>query len=200
MTDRVALFARAPIAGQVKTRLAAAIGDAAALQAHRDLVRHALQALIPGSSYELEVWCSQMHPEIEDWVRESGLPLRIQQGDDLGSRMAHCLQQLCRDGDRGLIVGCDCPMIDADYAALAFAALDRADLVLGPAEDGGYGLIAWARPQPPDIFRGMTWSHSEVLSETLKRAAQAGLSVITLPMIWDVDTEADWRRFCAFKA
>lgn len=194
-TDRLAVFARAPVAGAVKTRLAAAIGDAAALQAHRDLVLHTLQALVSAADYQLELWSSEWHPEVARWAETRNLPLYIQQGDDLGQRMANCLQMLCAQGARGLIVGCDCPAIDADYARAAFAALGQADLVLGPAEDGGYGLIGWGQRVPPDVFSNMRWSNPQVLDETLRRAHLAGLEVALLPLIWDVDTVADWRRF-----
>jgi len=192
---RLALFAKAPIPGEVKTRLAATLGDDAALQVHRELVRHALQQLCGSDKYLLELWCSEDHPEARGWAEQFQTPLRIQQGDDLGERMENCLRRMCADGALGLIVGCDCPSIDEDYVSAAIAALKSADLVFGPAEDGGYGLIGWAAPEPPPVFSGIAWSSAAVLAETLERAGAAGLKVKTLPMIWDVDSADDWQRY-----
>ena len=195
MTDRVALFVRAPVPGQVKTRLAADIGAAAALDAHRQLTEHALQRLSNRPGYDLEIWGSQTHAEIEKWSEKFRVPVFVQHGTGLGERMANCLEILCRDGGRGAIVGCDCPTVDADYLRAAFAALDGCDLVLGPAEDGGYGLIAWAQEQPPEVFDGIAWGSSTVFAQTRLLALQAELRVSVQPLIWDVDDIEGWRRF-----
>ncbi len=195
VVDRVALFVRAPVPGRVKTRLAADIGVAAALDAHRQLTEHALRRLSNRPGYDLEIWCSQSHQEIDQWSAQFQVPIFVQHGAGLGERMANCLEILCREGGRGAIVGCDCPPVDANYLRKAFAALDAFDLVLGPAEDGGYGLIAWAQEQSPEVFDGVAWGGADVLVQTQLLAQQAGLRVSIQPPIWDVDVLDDWRRF-----
>jgi rSAM/selenodomain-associated transferase 1 len=195
MADRLALFVRAPLLGRVKTRLAADIGPEAALDAHRQLTLHALRQLSNQTHYSLELWCSRAHQEVAKWSQQFQVPMFVQNGADLGERMANALGDLCRDGGRGAIVGCDCPLIDADYVHRAFLALDAADLVLGPAEDGGYGLIAWAGEQAPAVFGGVAWGSAGVLAQTRILAEQAGLAVSLQPQIWDVDSVADWHRF-----
>lgn len=195
VVDRVALFVRAPVQGRVKARLAAGIGTVAALEAHRQLTLHALRQLADDKGYCLEIWCSHAHQEVVEWSQQFQLPVFVQAGSDLGERMANCLASLCRDGGRGAIVGSDCPSVDKQYLLDAFLALDNSDLVLGPAEDGGYGLIAWAREQPPAVFHDVIWGSSQVLAQTQSLAHKAGLRVSLQSLIWDVDTIEDWRRF-----
>jgi glycosyltransferase A (GT-A) superfamily protein (DUF2064 family) len=97
------------------------------------------------------------------------------------------------------LVGTDCPPIDATYVDAAFDALSGRDLVLGPAEDGGYGLIAM-RSIAPSLFKGISWGGPDVLAETLDAARGSDLDVALLGMIWDVDTPEDWHRYRATTA
>ena len=89
--------------------------------------------------------------------------------------------------------------MSANYVAQAEAALASADVVLGPAEDGGYVLIGCSRAVP-EIFRGIEWGTNRVLEQTLKSASQAQLRVTLLNTLWDVDRPEDWRRFLALQA
>ena len=112
--------------------------------------------------------------------------------------MAAALRQCLADGRDGIVIGTDCPSVDAVYVARGFAALHRSDLVLGPAEDGGYGLVGISRRSAGSldaVFEGVDWGTDEVLAQTLDRAERCGLSVCLLETIWDVDSAADWARF-----
>lgn len=196
MADRLAVFVRAPIFGKVKTRLAVDLGPQAALAAHCQLTQDALKRLaVRRREFQIELWGSEAHAQLDRWGLEFSTPVHLQHGGDLGERMMNCLSQLCVAGDRGVIVGCDCPPIDADYVIAAFDALREHDLVLGPAEDGGYGLIGCSRPLTPDIFSNVRWGSREVLAQTLERAESSNLEVALLSTIWDVDTLADWQRY-----
>jgi glycosyltransferase A (GT-A) superfamily protein (DUF2064 family) len=93
-----------------------------------------------------------------------------------------------------VLIGSDCPDIDADYVMAAFDALAAVDVVIGPAEDGGYGLIGLGRPAP-ELFEDMRWGDDQVLARTLERAERSGLSVVCLPEIYDVDRIEDWQRY-----
>lgn len=197
---RLCIFARAPVLGQVKTRLAAALGPQAALRAHVRLVLDTLDRLaeIPGVQCELWVAGAMEVPVIEEWRAERSLTVHEQVGADLGERMAHALAT-CLDANRkGLIVGCDCPTVTGAYIDRAVAALDHHDLVLGPAEDGGYGLIG-LRKLAPELFNDMCWGSSGIFAETIKRANDSGLSWAALETLWDVDNERDWRRFLTLR-
>ncbi|MFB3107603.1 MAG: TIGR04282 family arsenosugar biosynthesis glycosyltransferase, partial [Pseudomonadales bacterium] len=126
------------------------------------------------------------------------LTLRKQVGDDLGERMAHAISACLEAGSSALIVGSDCPTITAAYIRQAAAVLDTHDLVLGPAEDGGYGLIGLRHPAP-ELFTGMLWSTAEVFAQTVARANCLGLSWSVLETLWDVDDEPGWQRFLALR-
>lgn len=191
------IFARAPVRGRVKTRLAAGIGDGAAFAAHCSLVEGTLARLarIPGVVSEL--WLDDAgHAGGLEWARRWTLPARQQIGADLGDRMHRALLCCLASGARGLVVGTDCPEIDAGYVQAAVAALEGHDVVLGPAADGGYGLVGVRRPVP-EIFGGIPWGSGTVLQDTRAAAARAGASVAELAVIRDVDTAADWRRYQA---
>lgn len=197
---RLCIFARAPVYGQVKTRLAQALGDAGALAAHVALVEDTLNRLAHVEGLVTELWLDDArHPEARAWGRRWGLALRQQTGVDLGERMNGALEDSLARGGAGIVVGTDCPDLDAAYVQRAAAALDRDDLVLGPAEDGGYGLIGARRPVV-EVFDGIVWGSGSVLGETLRRATSAGLTSTCLPTIWDVDGPADWRRYQAARS
>lgn len=195
MVDRVAVFVRAPVAGAVKSRLARSIGTQQALIAHETLALHVLNNLTATSDFELEIWSSQPHPQIARWSTQFNVPARSQVAGDLGARMLDGLTRLCAEGGKGIIVGSDCPSIDVSYIHLALSALNDAEVVLGPAEDGGYGLIGVSRLPVPDVFTGVAWGTSEVLKQTLELAASSKLHASLLPTIWDVDEMEDWQRF-----
>jgi len=198
-TARLCLFARAPEAGRVKRRLAAEIGPQAALDAHARLVREALQRLarVPGLTTEL--WLAgSVQAARQCWPEAGDVPLRAQRGSDLGARMHHALRDSLQRGARALVVGTDCPAIDGVYVRRAAAALAQADVVLGPAEDGGYGLIGARREvagRLEPLFRDMPWGTDRVRELTLERCVGAGLRCIEQARVWDVDTLADWQRY-----
>lgn len=190
------LFARTPRTGRVKRRLAAGIGIEGALAAHEELLRGAIDRCFDGS-HRQELWLTELE-DVPAWLNTSAqalhVELRGQSAGDLGDRMWDALRRGLRGSRRCVLFGSDCPDIDADYLAAAFEALEEADVVIGPAEDGGYGLIGLARPLP-ELFLDMRWGDAGVLARTLHRAARAGASVTLLPEIYDVDRLEDWRRY-----
>lgn len=193
---RLCVFARAPVLGEVKSRLARTFGEAAALAAYQELVTVALDHLarVPGIETELWIAGALDHPGVVEWSRQWGLPISRQQGADLGARMRYAIDACLADGTPGMVVGTDCPTITAGYVQQAAADLDDHDLVLGPAQDGGYGLIGLRLPAPT-LFADMPWGSDRVLAETLARAREAGLDYRLLETVWDVDEPEDWVRF-----
>ncbi|HUG37968.1 MAG TPA: TIGR04282 family arsenosugar biosynthesis glycosyltransferase [Candidatus Limnocylindrales bacterium] len=127
------------------------------------------------------------------------LRLVAQEEGHLGQRMSRLLAGLLGDGHRGAIVmGSDLPTLPMDHVLEAAGMLetDRADLVLGPSDDGGYYLVGLTRPAPA-LFDGIPWSTAQVLALTLDRARGLGLRVHLLPPWYDVDTAADLARLMA---
>ena len=194
---RLCVFAKAPEPGRVKTRLARHLGAAAACRAHEALVAHVLSRLA-GCALTKELWVAgdAGHPQVAVWSQRLGALVRVQPQGDLGDRMHAAVSACCAAGQPALIVGSDLPEIDVPYIERAAAALTAHDLVLGPVEDGGYGLVGLKAPAPL-LFSGIAWSTPTVLAETRSRADQLRLSVSELPTTWDVDGIDEWRRFLA---
>ena len=96
--------------------------------------------------------------------------------------------------DLAFIVGCDCPDLDSDYLLTMIHNSSEHDLLLAPAEDGGYCLIG-IRSLHSELFSGIEWGEPQVLEKTLSKACASGLSVYLGPTIWDVDRPEDWRRY-----
>jgi hypothetical protein len=193
------VFAKAPVPGRVKTRLARTIGDAAAATAYRALAERTLATAVAarraGVAGAVELW---LDPEsdaaaIAPWRERYGVTIETQAGDDLGARMRHALRTSIARGHPALLIGTDVPGYDVGYLAHAAAALERHDAVIGPAEDGGYVLIGLARDV--DVFRGVPWSTPDVMATTRARLAAARASHAELPPLWDVDTHDDFLRW-----
>jgi hypothetical protein len=192
---RLCIFTRVPVLGRVKSRLAAKLGEAAALRAHETLVEDTLRRLAAVPGVRAELWVDD-HPNarVADWCREWQLALRQQQGADLGERMHRALADCLACGEWGIVVGTDCPPIDAAYVRRAVRALALHDLVLGPAEDGGFGLVGLSKPVP-GLFDGVAWGGDQALRGTLANAIRLRLRICLLPAIWDVDEVDDWQRW-----
>jgi rSAM/selenodomain-associated transferase 1 len=115
---------------------------------------------------------------------------------DLGERMLAAVTSITERGQPVLVIGSDCPILTAGYLRAAADGLRDEDVVIGPSEDGGYGLIGMRRVCS-SLFLDMHWSVADVCRETRRRAERANLGLIELPTLWDVDTVADWRRWRA---
>jgi len=193
------IFAKVPEPGRVKTRLASSIGHTEAASLYRDLVERTLKtaaaARAMGVVSEIELWCApdSSHAAFADWQRRYRVTLRPQRGGDLGTRMHDALASALAAERPALLIGTDCPALDVTYLARAADALKTHDVVVGPAEDGGYVLIGLSRDV--DIFSGVPWSTSGVMAITRVRIAAAGAACYELTPLWDVDTPADFARF-----
>ena len=193
------IFCKDPVPGNVKTRLAASIGHDAAAAGYRELVLRALAtasaARDAGTVGDIELWCDPDvdRPAFAAFRDRFGVALRAQRGGDLGARMRDALGEATARGRPALLIGTDCPAIDAAYLARAAAALQDHDAVFGPAEDGGYVLVGLARDL--DVFSGMPWSTPGLMAATRTRLAALDVSAMELPRLWDVDTAADLARY-----
>lgn len=181
MNDRVALFARAPSPGRVKNRLAAVIGEDDALACYASLLAGAIAVV---SSFEAEVWLEGEDPDMQ-WAGD--LPVRTQPSGDLGAKMLAAFES-----GAAVVVGSDIPELQPRHISHALELLSDHDLVLGPTEDGGYYLIAMREPHR-HLFVDMPWSTDGVLAETVARAES--LRIGYCEKLWDVDVEADYRRW-----
>ncbi len=194
--QRLILFLKAPRPGAVKTRLAQSIGAEEACAIYRRLVELLLGEMAPLQDVELRFTPDDAAEEIRSWLGAHWL-MAPQGSGDLGCRLAAASAAAFRDGARRVaMIGSDCPEVMRTDITAAWTGLLTHDVVLGPAQDGGYWLIGLRAPQP-GLFAGLPWSTPAVLEETLARCRDARLSVGRLRELADIDTEADWRRFLA---
>ncbi|MCB0611224.1 MAG: TIGR04282 family arsenosugar biosynthesis glycosyltransferase [Lewinella sp.] len=192
MDNALIIFIRNPEPGKVKTRLAAAVGDERALAIYRELLDLTRRAAL-GSEAEKYLWYSHFVDKADGWP-ESDFRKMLQQGEDLGDRMAYAFETALADHDKAVIIGSDCPYLSPVLLDEAFELLDDSDFVIGPATDGGYYLLGMNR-FAPEVFQGIEWSTDTVFRETVARIRQSGADYEVLPLLSDVDEIGDWERF-----
>ena len=198
--DALALMAKAPIPGTVKTRLAPPLTLEQAAEFYRALLLDQLEHLTALRSVDLYVAYT---PGDAAALIESVTPAAYrcfpQRGDDLGERMTYVFAALWRRGHRNVVlIGSDLPPVPLETLYGAFAQLsgDPSRVVLGPSRDGGYYLVGMNQPAP-QIFSGMTWSHERVLAETTEKLIDLGIDFRLLPEWFDIDTVGDIARLQA---
>lgn len=184
------LLTKPSVPGRVKTRLAGRWGAAAAAALHRGFLSDLTARFAADDRFELVIWWAL---EGAEEPPESEVATRRQIAGDLGDRLADALFRSLAERRVAIAIGSDCPELSIEIVRRAFDEIERgADVVLGPAADGGYYLIGLSREAfDPRLFAGIRWSSSEVLATTRQRAAELGLGVVELPLASDVDTPDD---------
>ncbi len=193
--SKIIIFAKAPIPGEVKSRLIPDIGSQAATDLHKELLIHILETVVDAELSPVELWCAPdtQHPFFTTCRKQFGVTLHTQQGADLGERMHHALSQ--SSAMATLLVGSDIPSISAAYLSQALQVLLRGEpWVIGPAEDGGYVLLGCGESEAR-LFDGVAWGGGEVLSQTMKNAAACGITPYLLSTLWDLDNLTDLERW-----
>jgi len=173
----VLVFSRAPVPGRVKTRLVPRLGAWRAARLHARLTAHALRTAAAAGCGPVELY--------DD---------RKQRGADLGERMYRALSQALRRHRGAIVIGSDCPAMQPAHLRRAARLLaGGCDVVLGPAEDGGYVLIGATRACPR-IFSGIEWGSPTVYAATAHALTAHGYRWRALPALWDVDRPQDLDR------
>lgn len=187
------VFARAPVPGQVKTRLAAHVGAERAAALYRAFLADTVRVCVAAGGFEVVLSCAgdPDHPALVEIAATFGVERMAQPGGDLGSRMTATLD--LRPGS--LIVGSDAPTLPADCLRRARAALAEHDVVVGPSADGGYYLLGGVAGLD---LGGVRWSSRHALADTLARVAPRRAA--RLPPWYDVDEPADLRLLRAHLA
>jgi rSAM/selenodomain-associated transferase 1 len=187
---KIAVLAKAPMPGLAKTRLIPAIGAHAAAVLQERLTEQTVETAHAADIGPVTLWCAPdtTHASFRHLAARSPLILARQPDGDLGVRMLAALGSFPT-----LVIGTDCPGFTPEHLRAAAAALDHADVVLVPAEDGGYVLIGTCAPHA-ELFSSISWGTPTVLAETRKRIAALNLKTVELSPLWDVDTESDLAR------
>ena len=190
-------FARAPVAGQVKTRLQPALSVEKALQLHEWMINRVVENCCRPKLWRYQLWVAGevQHSLFRQLAHTFSVELRQQAGDTLGARMAGALYEAQRDDTVSILIGSDCPLLSSDYLQQALHAIEQGnEVVIGPAEDGGYVLLA-CRGYFPQLFEAVDWGTDQVLPQTRQRLQQSRMSWFELPMLWDIDRIEDLRRY-----
>jgi rSAM/selenodomain-associated transferase 1 len=181
------IFAKYPEPGWVKTRLAKKIGPEKAASFYKEMVETVIQKTAPeNGEYRRVLYFDppERKNDFQKWLPH--LNLKPQACGDLGERMAAAIGDSFKIGvQKVVVVGSDCVDIDRNLVCEALSRLDRSDLVVGPAADGGYYLLGMKKLY--DLFTGIPWSTDQVLPETLKKTARLNLTITLLPTLVDID-------------
>lgn len=192
----VFVFARAPVSGQVKTRLSPVLDAEARNGLQNELNEHALVTAM-NTGLAVELWTTDaVHPVMRDLADRHHVVLHEQTGADLGERMSAAIAEGLQRYKGIVLIGSDCPAMQAEYITLAVEHMrvGQKDIVIGPAEDGGYVLLAARRLYKP-MFEGVTWGSSGVYSQSIASLHKAGIAHTSLAILWDVDRPEDYARY-----
>ncbi|MEM7673214.1 MAG: TIGR04282 family arsenosugar biosynthesis glycosyltransferase [Verrucomicrobiota bacterium] len=190
----ILFFLKYPEAGRVKTRLARAVGDAAAEVAFRWMVE-TCWSRAESSEWKRQVVGapSSKLADFSKWLPGSERP-HAQPSGSLGDRLSDGIQNAFNLGfSKVVCVGGDCPSLDYSHYSMAFEALDTHDVAIIPAQDGGYVSIGCRDPQP-ELFEKIAWSTHLVFEQTIERAQSLGLTVWVGETLPDIDTLTDWQE------
>ena len=193
----ILVFAKAPLPGYAKTRLIPLLGAQGAADLQAQLIRRALTMAVGSKLAPVQLWTcgAEQRAFFDAFLHDVDGRMHVQRGRDLGARMADACAQALQHADFAVIIGTDCPALDAAYLEHACAALQAGtEVVLGPAEDGGYVLIGLRRAEPR-IFQHIDWGTSAVLAQTRAQLRRLGISAAELPTLWDVDDADDFARW-----
>lgn len=189
----IAILAKAPIPGLAKTRLMPALGAHGAAMLQEALTARAVETAMAAQTGPVTLWATPdaTHPSFRELTAKSQTAVKRQPDGDLGARMLTACEAV---SGPVLVTGTDCPSLSpADLQTAAGALRDGSDVVVIPAEDGGYVLIGMRKPQPR-LFGAMPWGTDTVMAETRKRVAGAKLRCRELPTLWDIDRPEDLER------
>ncbi len=197
MSDALIIFVKNPQAGKVKTRLAADIGDQAALKVYSNLLSFTRDISQKLSNHSLYVFYSKYIDLNDEWSNARFDKL-VQEGNDLGQRMDNAFKTLFEKHSKLVLIGSDCPELQVDILHDAFNSLNDHDICIGPSHDGGYYLIGMKKPCP-ELFKDIQWSTSSVYQNSIATLKASGHSYKELMRLHDLDNIEDLERFPRFK-
>jgi uncharacterized protein len=204
MKNALIIFIKNPQLGRVKTRLAQTVGNEKALSIYQQLLvitRTVVLSLSRGVA--LHLFYDDFINDTDDFDNQLFIK-HLQIGKDLGARMQHAFQTVFETADNAMIIGSDCPTLTPKLLTDGLDALKKYAYVLGACEDGGYYLMGmqklyFVHQKSFFVFDKINWSTSTVYAETVTRLKEHHFSIYDLPMLSDIDTEADWNLYLKSK-
>lgn len=194
MDQALLLFAKAPRPGSVKTRLTPVLTPEEAAQLYKAFLQDVIQR-VQVLEFEVRVYLAPPIPEGRQDEVLGDTPIRRQKGPSLGARMEQAFQETLEEGfEDVLLMGTDHPTLPISFLRQGARALQQErSVAIGPTEDGGFYLLGM-NAFYPELFDDMSYSHSQVFSDTLARAGQTNAQITVLPQWYDVDTPPDIER------
>ncbi len=196
----ILLFAKAPVAGKVNTRLIADIGVQAATELQFDLIHHRLAMLSEANLCDVRLLCApdQQEKTFLSCKKQYPITLHKQLGDDLGVRMFNGVFDALQKYTYCIVIGTDAPALDAQKIKQAIDVLhDGTEVVFVPAEDGGYVLVAM-RQAYKCLFENISWGSAQVMQQSRDLLDKNNISFQELACCWDVDELEDYQRYLKF--
>ncbi|MBI1891428.1 MAG: TIGR04282 family arsenosugar biosynthesis glycosyltransferase [Burkholderiales bacterium] len=186
------IFAKAPVAGFAKTRLASALGDEGAARLAGRMLNETLKTAIAADIGPIELCCAPNddHPAFRQAAAEHRIRLTTQGDGDLGARMHRALSRSLIAHRHALLIGTDALGLTPHYLRQAAQLLCSHRTVFGPAADGGYVLVGLSEPIPP-LFGDIEWSTRHVMAQTRERLRRLGVDSAEIPTLTDVDEPND---------
>ena len=193
MKKTLLIFAKNLIHGEVKTRLASTVGHDKAMTVYEQLIAHTIETTKPLPVDKTVFYSKRI--ELEDAWDNKIYEKNIQTGNDLGDKMKNAFATVFGNRNKKLvIIGTDCPDLNASVIMNAYVYLEDHDIVIGPASDGGYYLLGMKKLHPR-LFEKIDWSTEKVLAQTLKICESSNLSTFLLPELSDIDDENDLKKY-----
>lgn len=188
---RILVFARPPVPGRCKTRLVPVLGEKGAAQLQQNLTDKIMHDLEAYKLCPFELWQSDETLYFKQrYSTINGLTIHTQTGEDLGERMANAISCALTTAKNVIVTGSDCVLYSKYYLSSAIESLKSGNVVVGPASDGGYVLLA-TKQEIPEIFRDISWGTPRVLQQTLNKLAKEQQKYSVLGELWDIDTPED---------
>ena len=197
--SRILVFARAPVAGEAKTRLIPALGAEGAARLYGAMARQCIATAVQALPGAVQLWCapSVTHAFFAQAQAEWGLSLHPQPDGDIGARMSAAMRTALEQADAVLLMGSDVPSVTVSDIEAALTALAAGrDAVFAPTLDGGYALVGLRR-HDARLFEGIAWSTPQVMAQSRERLRELGWDWLELPARWDVDEAADLAQLAA---
>lgn len=193
--DCLIIFVKNPVAGKVKSRIAATTGTDKALEIYLQLQEVIRSTVCQLTDIQKVVYYSDEICHADEWENDAFVK-RKQKGTDLGLKMYNAFAEYLRHHRKVVLVGSDCPYITVTIIRNAFSALSDSGVVIGPAVDGGYYLIGMKEPHK-EIFENINWSTEHVFAQTKEQIDKLKLSLALVEKLSDIDTEQDWLNWTA---
>jgi len=194
--NKLLIFTKSPVLGEVKTRLQPGYSQEQSLTVHKNLLLNTLEKTKEVNGVDIELCCTPDRTTMFFLDCENNFPVSLsnQCGADLGERMAFAFSVALQTYEKVVVIGTDCPSLNEAYISQAFVSLEENNAVIGPAVDGGYVLLG-LRKFSPEIFQGISWGSGTVFVQTENALNDLSWSYTELEIMHDVDRPEDLQRY-----